>query len=324
MTQLGRLEKVDLRDIWKTEAQDFTPWLAQEHNLELLGEALGLDLELEAVERNVGPFRADILCKDRGNDTWVLIENQLERTDHTHLGQLITYAAGLDAVTIVWVASRVADEHRAAVDWLNEITDDAVRFFVLEVELWKIGESPAAPKFNMVSKPNDWTRSTASAKRAIEDGELSPTRQMQKQYWQAMEDLLAKRSTTINPVKAQAQSWISHGIGRSGFGLNLAMNTRENWVRVEIYMSGPLAKGHFRLLHKQRDEIEATLDETLDWQILEGRDSRICLALESCTFSEESDWNRQHGWLVSMMERFHTTFSPLIRKIDRQEAELHL
>ncbi|MCA3441408.1 MAG: DUF4268 domain-containing protein, partial [Rhodobacter sp.] len=152
MSELGRLKKVDLRDIWQSEAMDFTPWLARVDNLALLGETLSIDLELEAVERNVGPFRADILCKDIQNGSWVLVENQLERTDHTHLGQLITYAAGLDAVTIVWIAAKIAEEHRAACDWLNQITTENVRFFALEVELWRISDSPAAPKFNVVSK----------------------------------------------------------------------------------------------------------------------------------------------------------------------------
>tara|TARA_R110001599_G_scaffold294201_1_gene498180 strand:- start:6655 stop:6963 length:309 start_codon:yes stop_codon:yes gene_type:complete len=97
MTNLGRLTKIDLRDIWKTEAQDFTAWLAQEDNMAILSETLGQDLEVEAQERNIGPFRADILCKDLDDNSWVLVENQLERTDHTHLGQLLTYASGLCA-----------------------------------------------------------------------------------------------------------------------------------------------------------------------------------------------------------------------------------
>lgn len=116
---LGRLQIVDLRDIWKTEATDFTPWLASEDNLKLLSETLGLELELEAQEKSVGPFRADVLCRNCGSEEWVLIENQLERTDHTHLGQLLTYASGLEAVTIIWVASHFREEHRSTLDWLN-------------------------------------------------------------------------------------------------------------------------------------------------------------------------------------------------------------
>ena len=131
MTQnlLGRLERVELRRIWSSESSDFTPWLAREDNLRLLGETVGIELELEAQEKTVGPFRADILCKDTATDSWVLIENQLERTDHSHLGQLLTYAAGISAVTVVWVAERFTEEHRAALDWLNERTAERINFF---------------------------------------------------------------------------------------------------------------------------------------------------------------------------------------------------
>lgn len=180
--QLGRLSKVEIRDIWKSEPGDFTPWLASDENIALLGETIGLELEVEAQEKNVGPFRADILCKNTASQTWVLIENQLERKDHIHLGQLVTYAAGLQAATIVWVAARFTDEHRAALGRLNEITSDEFSFFGLEVELWKIGNSPAAPKFNIVSKPNDWSRAVSSAARTS-DGSLSDSKQLILDYW---------------------------------------------------------------------------------------------------------------------------------------------
>ena len=194
---LGRLTRVDLRDIWISEATDFTPWLARPENLAILAETLGIELELEAQEKAVGPFRADILCKDIGTHDWVLIENQLERTDHTHLGQLLTYASGLQAVTIVWVAANFTEEHRSTLDWLNKITDESFRFFGLEVELWRIGESPAAPNFNIISKPNDWSRSVARAARSIDDSELSETRVMQREYWGGLHKALA---TANGPV----------------------------------------------------------------------------------------------------------------------------
>jgi hypothetical protein len=150
---LGRLERCDLKTVWAHEAFDFTPWLAQRDSLQLLGDTLGLDLEPEAIEEPVGPFRADILCRDVSADQRVIIENQLGRTDHGHLGQLMTYAAGLEAVTIIWIAASFTDEHRAALDWLNRISADSVRLFGLEVELWRIGSSLAAPRFSVVAKP---------------------------------------------------------------------------------------------------------------------------------------------------------------------------
>ncbi|MRU15334.1 DUF4268 domain-containing protein [Roseovarius sp. A21] len=323
MSVLGRLEKVELRDIWKTEAQDFTPWLAGEDNLALLSDTLGIDLELEAVEQNVGPFRADILCKDTLSDRWVLVENQLERTDHTHLGQLMTYAAGLDAVTIVWIASRVADEHRAAMDWLNEITDTEVRFFALEVELWRIGESPAAPKFNVVSKPNDWSRSTTAASKAVAEGELSPTRQLQREYWETVEGLLETGSGPIRPVKPQAASWVGHSIGRTHFSLNMSMNTRENWIRVELYLSGPAAKGNFDMLADQKDQIEQELGRDLDWQRLdEKRDARICVTRNAAALDQKQSWAEEHQWLTEHLIAFHKVFAPRIRGIDPEMAGL--
>lgn len=213
---LGRLEKVELRQIWLSESSGFTPWLARPENLQLLGEAISIDLELEAQEKEVGPFRADLLCKDTATDNWVLIENQLERTDHLHLGQLLTYAAGLDAVTIVWIAERFTEEHRATLDWLNERTDERINFFGLEVELWRIGDSPVAPKFNLASKPNEWSRSVQRAAEA----EISEHKLVQLQFWTAFRDYLEERKSFIRCQKPSPQHWMSHSIGRTGFNLN--------------------------------------------------------------------------------------------------------
>ena len=154
---LGRIASVDLRQAWPDEARNFTPWLADEDNLSLLGSVLGLQLEVEAVEKQVGPFSADILAKEIGSGHWVLIENQIEMTDHAHLGQILTYAAGLDVSTIIWVAREFREQHRAAIDYLNRITDEDHRFFGVKVELLKIGESAFAPSFSVVAKPNNWS-----------------------------------------------------------------------------------------------------------------------------------------------------------------------
>jgi hypothetical protein len=205
---LGRLERVDLRDIWISEAAGFTPWLARPENMAVLSEALGFDLEIEAQEKTVGRFRPDILCKDTETSRWVLIENQLERTDHGHLGQLLTYASGLDAATIVWIAARFTEEHRSTLDWLNKITDDSFRFFGLEVELWRIGESPAAPKFNIISKPNDWSHSIAQAARAIDEADLSDVRLMQRDYWAGLNKALAAAG---GPCPVTGSLCCSHG-----------------------------------------------------------------------------------------------------------------
>jgi hypothetical protein len=148
--QIGRLERVDIRQIWAKEADDFTPWLAQ--HLCLLGEAIGMELELEAVEKTIGAFRADILARDVQTQKWVLIENQLERTDHCHPGQIVAYAAGLEVRTIVWIATEFTQDHRGALDWLNKISGGRVQCFGIHLEVWRIGTA-LAPTFTTISRP---------------------------------------------------------------------------------------------------------------------------------------------------------------------------
>jgi hypothetical protein len=317
---LGRLERVELRNIWTSEASDFTPWLARAENLSVLAEALGMELELEAQERNVGPFRADILCKEIGTDRWVLIENQLERTDHSHLGQLLTYASGLEAVTIVWIAARFTEEHRSTLDWLNRITDESFRFFGLEVELWKIGESPAAPKFNVISKPNDWSQSVAQAARAIDEADLSETRIVQKAYWTGLNRVL---NASAGPVsgnrKPQPQSWMAYPIGRTFFALGAVMVRPKNQIRTELYISGGDAKRFFGLLRTHQEQVERELGYALEWEELPSkRDCRIACYLNDLDPEDESDWPRQHEWLAKRLNDFHRVFSQRVRALDFQ------
>jgi len=315
---LGHLQRVELRDIWTTEATDFTPWLARPENLVVLGEALAIELELEAQETAVGPFRADILCKDVATNRWVLIENQLERTDHLHLGQLLTYASGLDAMTVVWIAARFTEEHRSTLDWLNRITNDSFRFFGLEVELWRIGTSPAAPKFNIVSKPNDWSQSVAQAARAIDDGELSETRRTQRAYWAGLNQQLKIVGGPVSGhLKPQPESWMSHSVGRSGFGVNAVMIRPKRQVRSELYISGDRAKAFLALLKQQKDAIEAELGYALEWEELPSRrDSRISSYLNDVDPENEADWPRQHEWLAKRLNDMHRVFKSRVRALD--------
>ena len=321
--RLGRLERVELRDIWLSEAIDFTPWLAREENLKLLGEALGIDLELEAQEKPVGPFRADILCKDLGTDSWVLVENQLERTDHTHLGQLMTYASGLEAVTIVWIAARFTEEHRSTLDWLNRITDGDFRFFGLEVELWRIGDSPAAPKFNIISKPNNWSKAVAHAARAIDDAELSEVRLTQRRYWAGLHAALNQKNGRISgDRKPQAQSWMAYPIGRTGFNLGAVMIRPKRQIRGELYIAGDQAKLFFGLLQQQAEMIEAELGYPLMWEELPTkRDARVSIYLDDLDPEDEGDWGRQHAWLADRLNDLHRVFSVRVRHLGPETGE---
>lgn len=324
--QLGRLEKVDLREIWTSEASDFTPWLARPENLAVLADTIQMELELEAQERTVGPFRADILCKDVGTDNWVLIENQLERTDHEHLGQLLTYAAGLQAVTIVWVAARFTEEHRATLDWLNEITDSRFRFFGLEVELWRIGGSPAAPRFNVISKPNDWTKSVSRATRQLDEEGVTETKAQQLRYWRGLCDWVEAHPCGLRMQTPRPQHWMTVGIGRRDFHMAASVNTVENRIGAELFMRGSNAKRYFALLQSEKAAIESAMGEPLSWQELPERiGSRIALYKEDVDPTDEDDWPNQHRWLADALARLDRTFRQRLRTLDlsalRKQAE---
>lgn len=315
MTTLGRLEKIELRNIWQTEDRDFTPWLAQEQNIAVLSEALAMDLEVEAQERNVGPFRADILCKDTHDSTWVLIENQLEKTDHIHLGQLLTYAAGLEAVTIVWISALFRDEHRAALDWLNDHTDEKIRFFGLEVELWRIGESPAAPKFNVVSKPNEWSRQISRASRSLEDAALTPTKELQLDYWTQIQNLLSDHKF-LRPRKPYPQHWYDFAIGKSGINLTTTFNTRDRQLTVELYLGNKESEEYFVALEEQKEAIEDELGFELEWMRLpDSQAFRIVKRWKEINPQDESQWPRYHIWVIENLEKFYQVFKKRISEI---------
>ncbi|MDE0130050.1 MAG: DUF4268 domain-containing protein [Gammaproteobacteria bacterium] len=299
---LGRLTSVELREYWKHEAGQFTPWLAKNENLQLLGETLNVGLELEAQEKAVGRFQADLLCK-ADDGSWMLIENQLERTDHSHLGQVLTYASGLDAATIVWIAKSFTEEHRSTLDWLNRITDESFRFFGLEVQLWRIGDSLIAPKFNIVSKPNDWSRSIARATRTPNETTL-----LQQDYWEALLSELDKQGGPITRgnLNPRGSPMMHFALGKTGFRLRAAMDTRKKDIRCELELYTDEAKDCFDALCEQKHEIEDELKYSLEWE------DRISLRLDSTDPKEKDDWPRQHLWLSEKLNDMHRVLAERI------------
>jgi len=317
---LGKLERVELRDIWATEDRDFTPWLASEAHLELLGDTIGIELELEAQEKEVGPFRADILCKSVDDDSWVLIENQIERTDHKHLGQLLTYAAGLQAVTIVWIASKFTEEHRATIDWLNEITDEKFRFFGLEVELWRINDSVAAPKFNIISKPNNWSKSIAQAAKRLSEQPTTETKELQYRYWQQLLEYLKTSNSKLRLQKPLPQHWQTFAIGRSHFNIAALLNTRDNRIGVELCITHPdYAKNFYNILAKDKENIEKEIGAALDWRELPEKTSSKIIQFKDTDPTKESDWSSQHEWFKERLETFDRVFRKRVRSLDPEQ-----
>lgn len=308
MITLGQLTKVELRDVWRTEAQDFTPWLARPENLKALAETLNMDLELEAREKEVGPFKADILCKNVDDNSWVLIENQLEKTDHTHLGQILTYAAGLQAVTLIWVSSLFTQEHRAALDWLNAITDESFQFFGLEVELWRIGDSSPAPKFNIISQPNEWARSVSQASKRLENEAVTDTKKAQLEFWILLQKALDGHAF-LRSRKPRPQHWTTLSIGRSGMYLGALINSQKSRVGVELYLGDVNATSYFHQLEASKGIIEAELGFSPLWMELPTRRAcRIVYYYEGVDPFDENRWQEYVAWLVRHLEVFHSVF----------------
>lgn len=305
---LGKLEKVDLREFWRDEARDFTPWLAKEENLELLGETLGLEIELEDTDVNVGNFKADLVAKDVNSNKTIIIENQLEKTNHDHLGKIITYASGIDADIIVWICKSVTDEHRKAIDWLNE----DIAFFALEIELWKINDSLPAPKFNVVCSPNEWAKSMKESSRATK---LTETKLLQQEFWSGLKDFMNEKGTFLKLRKPRAQHWYSIAVGRSKFSIGLTVNTQSNRLGCELYMRGKNAKKAFALLKNEQKKIEEEIGENLDWQELpEGQDCRVILYADG-DIRNKAGWDEYFQWFQDNAERFHKAFSKRVKRL---------
>lgn len=324
---LGRLEAVDLRRIWAKEDGNFTPWLASEEGLALLADTIGMEdgLELKAQEKYVGPFRADILARDVGNPdedrSWVLIENQLERTDHLHLGQLLTYAAGLDTATIVWVASNFRDEHRAALDWLNEITGERFHFFGLEIELWKIGTSKPAPKLKLVAHPNDWRK---QVKRMTEEREMTEAEKFRLEYWTRFaQDSKEKSSADIRWKSPSRDSYHLFAIGKSVAGLAAWMQTQKKAISVELWFNDR-EKAYFNLLLKEKDAIEREIKKGVPgaepvWREMRDKKMSNIQITQEADPNDRADWPNQHAWLLNGIETFNRVFRERIRNIDPAE-----
>lgn len=268
---LGALERIDAREVWKDEARDFTPWLRD--NIHLLGEALGVEIDAD-VQREVpvGLFSADLLGSELGSGGTVLIENPLEATDHGHLGQLLTYAGGLDARVLVWLAPTVRDEHRQALLWLNEHTDGDLRFFAVEVELLRIDNSRPAPHFRVVVAPTEWGKvrgSRTGTGRGMSSERVEKYRAFFRDF---LADVLARdpHATTASPESVGRDPWFILALGRSGFTVSFDFGWQgaQKVVRTNFFIetrNKEVNEAYFDLLLPYRDEIAEEFGEPLTW-----------------------------------------------------------
>lgn len=315
--KLGKLTRVDLREYWKHEALDFTRWLAEPENIELLSDEVGIGIQITQTEASVGRFNVDILAEEENTGRKIIIENQLEMTDHGHLGQLITYAAGLEAEFVVWIVRDVREEHQQAVDWLNEHTDEQINFFLVQIELWQIEGSYPAPKFNVISRPNEWKRAVRTS---AQGKDLTDTKTKQLEFWQQFKEFVATSHPELKLRTPRPQHWFIIAIGRSDCHVSLVVDSREDKVRCELYI--PNSKELYQTFLSCKSEIENELDisEPLEWQELSGKKASRIRALQCFRFDDATTWDSAFIWLAETASRFKRVFGKNWRRRSNQQS----
>ena len=278
----------------------------------LLGEAIGMDLVPIQTEKGVGAFSCDILAKDVATERFVAIENQLQATDHPHLGQLLTYAAGLDAQTVIWVSRQMREEHRQALDWLNSKTDEDISFFGVQVELWRIGTSKIAPKFNVVSRPNAFQRAARQSSEAAAG--KSAAGQLYLGFFTQLKEALAIKAPKLRTMSPSTDKWTNISLGRGGYQLVIEVSIQKQYMKVMFYVNDDLSKSVAEYLEQQLDDITASLPGAfLDRN--DGLKHTSVDILREADISDPSQRDEQIDWLSDTVLRFERYFRPRVKKM---------
>jgi hypothetical protein len=308
-TELGKLVKVPLREVWALEAAHFSVWLAD--NIDQLADAL--DLELGAAEREVaiGRYSCDIVAQDLSNGTKVIIENQLEPTNHTHLGQLVTYASGIDAGVVIWISPDFREEHRSALDWLNSHTGEAKQFFGIQIEAWQIDSSRPAPVFKVVASPNGWQKGVSGGgRRGIE----SQRTRFFIEFFSALAiELRAADFTRVG--KPGGYAWLIADRVRDNVYLSIAFSRTRLTVELAIESANALLNQDvFKALNEDREEIEGKLGLPLVWSFDESRRRQtIWTFREDVDRLSEASLEAARIWSVEAARRMKTVFEPYLK-----------
>jgi hypothetical protein len=297
---LGKLEMMNIREQWKKEDEDFTPWLSREENLNMLGDEINLKLKLVKTEASVGKYSADIVAQTDNEEKteYVIIENQLEDANHDHLGKLITYGSGFDAKTLIWIFKDIDEEHRKAIDWLNENSE--LNVFAIKIELWKIDNSNPAPKFQIICSPNNWSE---LIKKAYEPKSFTDTNLQQLEFWTNFNTYLENSDTRLKIKKPQAQHWYDFSSGNAKVLIQCILSFKDNNIRCDIYISDD--KDLFKKLLDKKIDIEKDLGFELEWQLLpDKKGSRLKYQNNSIDLSDKTKDEEYFSWLKNTADKY--------------------
>lgn len=302
--KLSRITKVNPREVWRHEALDFTQWLAKEENIAVLCDELEINLENIKPEAAAGRYNVDIVADDIDTKRKVIIENQLEPTDHKHLGQILTYASAYDASVIIWVVTDYTEEHRQAIDWFNRNISENISFFLVQIEVYKIGDSDPAPKFNIICEPNNWGKTVKSS--GTGDA-VSATKLLQMEFWEGLKSYAAEKGTRVSfNHTPQPKHWFNISIGTSRCHIALTINTQKGYVGCEVYIRND--KTLYDNFYKNKEKIEVAVGAELEWMELPDATASRVLLTKKGNPKDRKQWDEYFAWCVSTVEKFSTTF----------------
>jgi len=307
---ISRLDPVPLRELWKHEEHGFSVWLHE--NIQILGDALGMRFSDPKREVSVGSFTVDLVAEEE-NLGRVIIENQLEATDHDHLGKLLTYLTNLEAKTAIWVTPKPRPEHVRAVTWLNETTPDDVSFYLVQVAAYRIGNSAPAPLFTVTVGPSPEGKGFGEQKKQLAERHI-----LRLKFWEGLLELAKKQGVLTHAGRsAGKESWIGGASGRAGFGFNYVIWMDDD-ACVELYIdTGELDENKkiFDSLLSKQAEIERVFGSALEWDRLDDRRAcRIRHTLHNGGLSiGESEWTKVQLPMIDAMKRLVEAIKPFIR-----------
>ena len=305
---IGKLEEIDIRELWKHEQYDFSEWLSKKENIENLNEILGLTLVDISKETYVGSYRCDLFAKDETTGIKVIIENQLEMSNHDHLGKIITYASGLDAKVVVWIVKEAREEHRSAIEWLNNNTNSNVNFFLIEIHAYKIGNSDNAPMFQVIEEPNDFIKNNKSTNSS---DTMNKSQSQRVEFWNQFNNVLVERGKPFNVRKATTDHWYNVAIGTSDAHIDITLVNKDSVIGVELYITDN--KELFDKLYQKKDEIEDDLGFKLDWRRLNNsKASRIVTFIKGLNFDDHSNYNELMNKTIDLAVLMRDTFKKYI------------
>lgn len=306
--ELGRLKEVNIRKVWGHEQYGFSAWLAKDENIKELGDVLGLSLTNIETEKFVGNYRCDILCKDELTDKVVLIENQLEPTNHDHLGKIITYGSGLDASVIVWIVESARDEHASAIEWLNKHTDEDISFFLIEVHAYQIGDSMPASQFKVIEQPNDFSK---TIKAITKNNTINESMSKRLEFWTLFNEVVEKRNNPFNKRKPTTDHWYSIAIGSSVCHISIDLINRDNKIRISLWIADD--KALYDELFKNKETIDTQFNYKIEWHRLDNKKaSYICTYINGLNFDNQSNYKELMNNIIDKVIEFRKIFKEYV------------